>query len=184
MALRNTDFTPTRLSAPQPECGAFGRLPSGGGPVFLRVLREEILPFVDTHYRTNLDRGIIGHSHGGTFALFALFEVPDLFRRVGALSPSLWWDKEIMLQYESKLARAQRQINAHVFVSVGGSEIPCALEPTQRLVDSLRAHRYTSLDLRTVIFPDEDHTSVVPAAISRALHALGYDPPPVPVRRQ
>jgi predicted alpha/beta superfamily hydrolase len=66
---------------------------SGGAPAFLRVLREEILPFVEETYRTSEDRGIAGHSFGGLFAAWMLLEAPDLFRRYGLNSPSLWWER-------------------------------------------------------------------------------------------
>jgi predicted alpha/beta superfamily hydrolase len=53
------------------------------------VLRDEIIPLVERSYRITDDRGIMGHSLGGLFAAYALFEAPDLFRRYGILSPSL-----------------------------------------------------------------------------------------------
>jgi uncharacterized protein len=182
MPFRNSDYTPTKRTAPDP-CGGLGRYPQGGGPAFLRVLREEIIPFIDARYRTTPDRGIIGHSLGGLFAFYALFEAPDLFQRYGALSPSLHWDRELMLGVEAKLAHLRKDMNATVFVAMGSLEIPCILQPTQRMLDSLRAHKYPRLNLQSHVFPDEVHMSVLPAAVGRALQALGYDPPPPPLRR-
>ena len=65
-----------------------------------------------------------------------------------------------------------------MFISAGSLEIPCILQPMQRMLDTLRARRYAGLQLQSQIFPDEIHMSVIPAAIGRALQALGYDPPP------
>ena len=177
---RNVDYTPTRLTAPDTACGAFLRHPSGGGSAFLRVVREEIIPFVDARYRTTGDRGIMGHSHGGTFAMYALFEAPGLFRRFAALSPSLWWDRGVMFGYEASAARERKGLDASVFVSYGSAESPCIMQPAERMVDSLRARRYNGLDVQIHVFPDENHMTVLPSAIARALRALGYDPPPPP----
>ena len=180
MDARNADYTPTRLLAPDTVCGAYLRHPSGGGAAFLRVVREEVIPFVDARYRTNADRGIMGHSHGGTFALYALFGAPGLFRRYAALSPSLWWDRGVMFGYEASLARERKDLDASVFLSYGSAEIPCIMQPAQRMVDSLRAHGYKGLDVQIHVFPDENHMTVLPSAIARSLRALGYDPPPPP----
>ena len=180
MALRNGDYTPSKRTAPD-SCGGLGRLPQGGGPAFVRVLREEIIPFIDARYRTTPDRGIIGHSLGGLFAFYALFEAPDLFQRYGALSPALHWDREMLFSIEARHARAG--LDAKLFVGVGSLEIPCILGPTERMLDSLRAHKYAGLSLQSQVFPDEFHMSVIPAAMGRALQALGYDPPsPTPSR--
>jgi hypothetical protein len=177
MALRNEDYTPT-VAPPQPECFAFGRLPRGGAPAFLRVLREEIIPFIDGRYRTTADRGIMGHSLGGLFAFYALFESPLLFQRYAALSPSLHFDHEIMLRTESKLARERTPLKGKLFMAASDHEIDCLRESTQRMLDSLRVHRHVGLQVESHIFLGESHISVVPGAIGRALQALGYDPPP------
>lgn len=180
MDARNDDYTPTKLLAPDTVCGAYLRHPSGGGAAFLRVVREEIIPFVDARYRTTADRGIMGHSHGGTFAMYALFEAPGMFRRFAALSPSLWWDRGVMFSYEASLARERKDLDASVFVSYGSAEVPCIMQAAPRMVDSLRVHRYRGLDVQIHVFPDENHMTVLPAGIARALRVLGYDPPPPP----
>ena len=177
LALRNEDYTPT-VAAPYPECLAFGRLPRGGGPAFLRVLREEIIPFVDARYRTTNDRGIMGHSLGGLFAFNALFESPPLFQRYAALSPSLHFDRDIMARIEAKFAREHQVLKARLFVAMSDHEIDCLSNSTQRMLDSLRVRRYVGLTFESHVFPDESHMSVVPVAIGRSLQALGYDPPP------
>ena len=126
---RNSDYTPTKLAAPQPECGAGGKRPTGGGPEFMRVIREEIIPFVDARYRTSTDRGILGHSHGGLFAFAELLTSPQLFHRYAALSASLWWDHEAMFIIESQYGRAHKdpQRDAlHVCRELGNSLHPPA----------------------------------------------------------
>lgn len=177
MALRNEDYTPT-VAPPQPECLAFGRLPRGGAPKFLRVLQDEIIPFVESRYRTSSDRGIMGHSLGGLFAFYALLEAPHLFQRYAALSPSLHFDRELILRTESRLAHEGRQLKGRLFVAASDHEIDCLRVSTQRMLDTLRIRRYVGLQFESHIFPGESHISVVPSAIGRALQALGYDPPP------
>jgi predicted alpha/beta superfamily hydrolase len=89
------DHTPSHDAATDSACAAsFGVPPetvrSGGAPAFLRVLRGEILPFVEATNRTSGDRRIAGHSFGGRFAACVLLEAPDLFQRYELKSPALW----------------------------------------------------------------------------------------------
>lgn len=71
---------------------------SGGGDKFLRFLREEVMPFVENHYRTAPFKILAGHSVGGLSAVEALAVHPDMFQAYLAVSPSLWWDKGAYLR--------------------------------------------------------------------------------------
>lgn len=66
----------------------------GGGPRYLRFLREELKPFIDAVYTTRTDRlatGVLGSSLGGLLALYLGAHGGDAFGMLGAMSPSLWW---------------------------------------------------------------------------------------------
>jgi hypothetical protein len=82
--LRARDFTPTKKS----------EVPnSGGAAAFLDFFEDELIPFVDRTWRTIPgDRGLLGHSDGGLFAIYCLEQRPALFPRIVAASPSLDWD--------------------------------------------------------------------------------------------
>lgn len=77
----------------------------GGGGEHLDFLLDEVKPFVDRRWhtrRTAEDTGIGGSSLGGLFALEAGLSRPDRFRRVLAMSPSLWWaDRDLVGRLES-----------------------------------------------------------------------------------
>ena len=84
MALRAHDFMPTKTPL---EVG------SGGAAVFLDFLEHEVIPFLDRTYRTvPSDRGLLGHSYGGLFAIYCLEQRPALFQRIVAASPAMGWD--------------------------------------------------------------------------------------------
>ncbi len=57
-------------------------------PEFLSFLKKEVLPYVDTHFRTVNYRVLIGHSLAGAFALYAFQEDPKLFNAIIAASPA------------------------------------------------------------------------------------------------
>lgn len=73
-----------------------GRMAGGAGQFLdrlvgeLRVAAEAGLP-VDPDRRT-----LWGHSFGGLFTLFAALTGPDHFARFAAISPSIWWDEDLI----------------------------------------------------------------------------------------
>jgi predicted alpha/beta superfamily hydrolase len=62
-------------------------IPSGNGLSFMRFLRQELIPWIETDYQADpADRTLLGHSMGANFALYTLFHHPDLFQRCVAAS--------------------------------------------------------------------------------------------------
>jgi len=55
---------------------------AGGADNFKKFMQEELVPFIDSNYRTvKNDRTIAGLSFGGLFAAYVLFAEPSLFQR-------------------------------------------------------------------------------------------------------
>jgi predicted alpha/beta superfamily hydrolase len=70
-AQRARDFSPVPIP---------GEPGTGGAPKFLKVLENEVFPFVESSYRASRERVITGGSFAGLFVGYALLERPDLFR--------------------------------------------------------------------------------------------------------
>lgn len=190
VARRHRDLTPT--VAPflpgTPGVVAEASLGLGGGAQFLRCLVEEIIPGIEARYRVHpTDRTLIGISAGGLFGLYVLFHQPQTFARYLLVSPAIFWDEAICFSYEESWARQHTDLPARVFCAVGELEEvldrrwPPELEteeglPVARMVsylkeltDRLGSRGYASLALESVVFPDEHHITVFPAALSRGL---------------
>ncbi len=66
---------------------------AGGGPAYLRFLKDTAFPYLQAHFAAVDDparRGIFGYSLGGLFALWALCET-DFFGQAASISGSLWY---------------------------------------------------------------------------------------------
>lgn len=153
MPLRARDFILTRL--PQEPT-------SGGAPAFLDFLEHEIIPFVDRTYRTvPTDRGLLGHSYGGLFALYALVERPELFQRIVAASPVAGWDSNLLFP----LARQNlKNLATPVRLDLSAGD-EGELEKQLRAETTAFAHlldelKPAKLDYRFTVFPGENHNSV------------------------
>ena len=203
LKLRTADLTPPLAAQAREAMGAFGAMigseRSGGADAVLAFLVDMVMPELAVrHPRTVGGAHILfGHSLGGLFAANALLTRPDSFSAYVISSPSLWWDGFSVLQklpaFAGRLAALPRQ--PRIFVDVGGKEqdlpthVPPELDATLeevraqilacRMVDAAVefADALTAAGasvLRRIVFAEDDHMSVVPAALLHgARFALG-----------
>lgn len=143
---------------------------SGGGEIFYKIIKNEIIPLIDSKYNTNKERGISGHSLSGLFVSNVLFKSDGIFTKFGINSPSFFeWDNDIM-ETEKKYAQTHTNLNASVFLSIG--ELEGVTEINNLLKFESLLKKYNGLNSKFVIFKDESHTSVGPAMISRTMKIL------------
>lgn len=162
MPLRARDFTPTHL-ADEPT--------SGGAAAFLDFLEQTIIPLVDRTYRTDpADRGLLGHSYGGLFALYTLAERPGLFQRVVAASPVAGWDHNVLFPHlRDSLAHLKSHVRLDLSAGDQGEEAVLLQQTrdTLALVDELKP---ANLEYRFTTFPGENHNSVRLASFPAGLY--------------
>ncbi|MFZ5468258.1 MAG: alpha/beta hydrolase [Myxococcota bacterium] len=90
-ANRLWEYTPTRDS----NVGA-----GGGADQYLTMLVSELKPRVDNELRTLAGREttvLIGSSLGGLVSAYAGTKHPAVFGLIGELSPSTWWDNQVII---------------------------------------------------------------------------------------
>jgi predicted alpha/beta superfamily hydrolase len=155
----------------------------GGADRFLTAIAEEILPAIgriaplDSARRT-----LVGHSYGGLFALHALFTRPGLFASHVAGSPSIWWNERAILASEERF-RAGSGFAGRLLVTVGGTEQEASIhdDPRRRERRAMARMRDNAAEMTArlstcgrvetsfVEWPGENHVSVIPAMLSRAV---------------
>jgi len=114
VAIANTDRT--RDLTPSPDSSVSPT--AGGADKFLRFIKKELIPHVESTYRTVPFRTLVGHSFGGLFALHTLAKSPDSFDAYIAISPSLQWgDGEVAERIRSRFADVER-LDKYVFMSI------------------------------------------------------------------
>jgi predicted alpha/beta superfamily hydrolase len=88
-----------------------------------RFLTGELKPTIDATYRTRpepVHTGVGGSSMGGLISLFLCRWYPEVFGKCLAMSPSLWWDRELALRTFAGNTAWLR--NARVWLDMGGRE--------------------------------------------------------------
>jgi len=145
---------------------------TGGAPLFLEFIRDELFPYVETNFRIDTNnRMLSGYSAGGLFGLYALFHDPGLFQKYFIGSPSTMYNDGITYKYEENYASAHSDLEAEVFMSAGALEIPLA-KNMGKMTETLLSRNYPGLVLETAIFENENHVTCYPAALSRGLVEL------------
>jgi predicted alpha/beta superfamily hydrolase len=163
MKLRAADFSPS----PIPESLGGG---GGGAELFLDFMEHELIPFIDITYRTiPSDRGLLGHSMGGKFALYALEQRPGLFQRIVAASPALFPGDSLTSE---DARRALRGLTATVRLdlSVGSDDELGFAKTTTAFAHMLDEIKPKGLDYRFTVYPGENHNSVRLASFPAGLY--------------
>lgn len=96
-SLRNRDYTyPEALASDSFKI-------SGGGDKFYSFIKDELVPYMDLHYRTDKQsRTLMGHSLGGYFTLYALYKAlqnnEQTFSRYVTPSPSVEYRNQYLTE--------------------------------------------------------------------------------------
>lgn len=182
LSLRSRDLTPTsdnewvEMARKSPLAPLREDINPGGAKRFLSFIDNEVKPFVNSHYRTNLDnQTLAGYSFGGLFAFYVLMNSTDSFDNYVIGSPSFWWDQGICFEYEENYSKTHEDLRKRVFMSFGSlEEIPgnpgiLRLVNLKSMADRLRSRNYPNLMLEDYVFDGETHLSGPGTSINRGL---------------
>jgi len=142
---------------------------AGGNGKFRQFLRDELKPFIASHYAVSGESALVGESLAGLFVIETMLVDPTLFDGYIAADPSVWWNEESLVSGAVvDLARWP--------AGMGPKQLYVATadyEPTQHAVATLiSAMRQVSPEGLTWTYepmPNEHHSTIFPTA---ALHGI------------
>jgi len=149
----------------------------GGAAQYRDFLADHALPMIDARYRTDPARRVFaGHSYGALLGAYVLTTQPDMFGTYILSSPSLWFDQGLLPRMQDAAVMPSKPIR--VLLSVGGYE---TVKPGPRYStgnDMLRQaadfagqlrRSGRKLQVENIVIDGEDHLTVYPRVITRAL---------------
>lgn len=89
---------------------------------YARFVVEEVKPFIDSEYRTlpgPENTGLGGSSLGGLVTLYMGLHYPQLFGKLIAMSPSIWWARRAILR---EIKKARGKFDQKIWLDVGTCE--------------------------------------------------------------
>jgi len=94
----------------------------GKGESYAKFIVNTLKPYIDEHFRTLPDRentAILGSSMGGLISLYIGFEYNDVFSKVGAMSPSVWFADRRLVEY---MKTAEVKDFTMIYIDMGTAE--------------------------------------------------------------
>ncbi len=147
------------------------KMAGGGAEKFLSFIEQELMPFVEQSYRTQPYRILVGHSLGGLLATYTMLNHPGLFDAYIAISPYLAWDKEVIFRGMDEALAGRSGARGFFYATYGGLEGK-EYDSTLRALRKTLARKAHGLEWLVTRMPDDDHGTIVHAAIYNGLRHL------------
>jgi uncharacterized protein len=137
---------------------------SGNADQFLEFLEKELIPWVESTYRTTPLRILAGHSAGGNFALHTMRVRPGFFQAIIAASPWLAWDDARELKQLVPFLESTEVKTRVLFVTYANEDHEMGPEmktDVETFIKAVRARKDASLTWASATYPEETHDSTV-----------------------
>ena len=124
---RIREYTPTHVP----------KLGGGRADRYAKFVIEEVKPFIDREYHTlsgSQDTGIGGSSLGGLVSLYIGLKHPRFFGKIGALSPSVWWNQNVIYRFARTAVVEPRP---RIWLDIGTRESPRIVPQVEKFRDVL-----------------------------------------------
>ncbi len=140
---------------------------TGGSAKFIEFIKSELQPLIISAYRVTQEKTLIGQSLGGLLATEILFKHADMFDNYIIASPSLWWDKEGLLNYELDQSLKGKKIYLAV-----GDEGKLMKRGAKSLFKKLKKFSNDTEKLEFRFFKEQNHGDVLHLAVYDAFEKL------------
>ncbi|PRC90758.1 alpha/beta hydrolase [Solimicrobium silvestre] len=150
----------------------------GGSAAFRKFIRDELMPAINSRYRTTHESAIVGESLAGLFVMETLLLEPDLFDTYIAIDPTLGWNNENLSKIAGSILNTQSGMKKHLYLTSSGDGNP---EVSQRFAEVLAKDAPAGLRWHYEKMPEEKHLTIYEPAALKAFRAeLGPVPTSLP----
>lgn len=151
--LRARDYVPTNTS--------------GGADLFLDFMKTELFPFIESNYKADTDRTLMGCSLGGLFTLYTLFTHTDMFDGYVAASPALGGNNGVLSGLEKTFSEKQLNDPVRVYMTVG--DVENGKSDFEAFVDTMKSRQYKNVKLHSKTLENTGHSGTKSETYTRGL---------------
>jgi hypothetical protein len=163
---RQRDFIPA-------DAGGYRDKDFGQAIKFYSFIKEELFPFINSHYSRQKSKVFIGHSFGGLLAFYMSLKENSLFDYYYALSPSVWANNYELMKIEKNYADSTRHYYSAISIYVGSLEfLNKVLSSSKEFFKTLEARNYTGLSVHYSVIRGVNHYGIVPQVIPEIFKQL------------
>lgn len=153
---------------------------SGEADLYHHFISNEVFNYIESTYSTDKNqRTYVGVSLGALWGAYILLKHPDTFANYVLASPALWFDDEYIFRLEQEYAKANKDLKANVYLSVGSLE---ALKgegftldmvgDSRKLYETLKSRQYKNLTIKNAVVDSANHEIAFPASSIMGLYWL------------
>jgi predicted alpha/beta superfamily hydrolase len=145
----------------------------GKADKFYLFLQKELIPMIERKFPNKKERVFIGHSFGGLFCLYTLFQTDRLFDRHYAISPSIWANYYELDKIEEAFSKKNKSLKARVVIYVGTLEfLNKVLYSSRSFHKTVSERKYTGLTISKDEIGYANHFSIRKPAVDKILESL------------
>lgn len=154
---------------------------AGHSENFISFIEKELQPFIETQYKGNKNKTLIGQSLGGLLASQILLQKPHLFNQYIIISPSLWWNNGSLLNEDSPILKERFTQKTTVYIGVGKegltpTKIPRVMEVDANLLaDKIMATKSKQVKVFFDYLPLENHATIMHQAVGNAFKLIHFN---------
>ena len=142
----------------------------------IEVLNQEVMPYINKHFKTHPFNILEGFSSSGNFPLYVLANKPELFNAYISVSPALVLDKSgLLAKFDNRLASPDYK-NKSLYLSLGSftSNVPLF----EGLEKKLNQYAHNDLTWHTEDFRTDNYMTGPMVGVSKAVQKLFSDRSP------
>ena len=127
------------------------------GEAYVEFIVHTLKPAIDKAYRTKTETNhtaIMGSSMGALISHYAGLKYPEVFGKVGVLSPSFWYADEIF-NFTKTHAHLK---HLKMYYVVGDQEGEGVVQNTERMVEIMKNNGFSKNNLFLKVVPNGTHT--------------------------
>jgi len=151
---RNRDYTPTETSVESDK--------TGGAEDFYNFIRTELIPKLENNYQldTTNTKTLMGHSYGGLFTLFAMFQERNVnpFDKFIPVASSFWYDSGVIFEFEETYSQKNMDFPITVYTAMGSLEGTVMVASFEEMNERIISRNYPGLVYKSEILKKYGHS--------------------------
>ncbi len=150
-----------------------------GIEAFIQFFREELFPYIEKNYRTKNYRIIMGPQAGANFAMYTLFEHPELFDAGIINNPFRWTGgRDMIIQNARSFLAKNKTFNKFLFITYEDSDSFAVegIEYIKRFSEMVKTHNPKDFTL-ALNFIEGNDEFLQPLGLRKGLNTLFTDYP-------
>jgi hypothetical protein len=145
----------------------------GNANNFLKYVESEVIPFINSNYRTLKHNIAVGHSLGASFVLYSFIKKPNLFQNYIAISPNLAYDDDKLSKELINFDYSKNKTQTFIYLSNAdeGVEYWKEWKPAREKVYSFLKDSFNFKNITVEIneFTNNNHWNTFPPSLNNAL---------------